>query len=69
MEWLNDGQHVEHYRIEIWDGRSWKSVVEGRAIGERALDVEWEALVVRTPGAHGIEVLQRKANGIHRPMT
>ena len=21
MEWLNDGQHIEHYRIEAWDGR------------------------------------------------
>ena len=38
MEWLNDGQHVEHYRIEVWNGRSWKSVVEGRAIGHKRID-------------------------------
>jgi alpha-L-fucosidase len=38
MEWLNDGQHVEHYRIELWDGRSWKPVVEGRAIGHKRID-------------------------------
>jgi len=38
MEWLNDGQRVEHYRIEIWDGRSWKSVVEGHAIGHKRID-------------------------------
>jgi alpha-L-fucosidase len=38
MEWLNDGQRVEHYRIEIWDGRSWKPVVEGRAIGHKRID-------------------------------
>ena len=38
MEWLNDGQHVEHYRIEIWDGRNWKPVVEGRAIGHKRID-------------------------------
>jgi len=23
MEWLNDGQHVEHYRIEVWNGKAW----------------------------------------------
>jgi alpha-L-fucosidase len=38
MEWLNDGQHVEHYRIEIWDGRNWKAVVEGRVIGHKKID-------------------------------
>lgn len=38
MEWLNDGQHVEHFRIEIWDGRGWKTVVDGRAIGHKRID-------------------------------
>jgi alpha-L-fucosidase len=38
MEWLNDGQHIEHFRIEVWDGRSWKSVVEGHAIGHKRID-------------------------------
>jgi alpha-L-fucosidase len=38
MEWLNDGQHVEHYRIEIWDGSKWKTVVEGHAIGHKRID-------------------------------
>lgn len=38
MEWLNDGQHVEHYRIEIWDGKNWKSIVEGHAIGHKKID-------------------------------
>jgi alpha-L-fucosidase len=38
MEWLNDGQHIEHYRIEIWDGHIWKSVVEGHAIGHKRID-------------------------------
>lgn len=38
MEWLNDGQHIEHYRIEIWDGSRWKSIVEGHAIGHKRID-------------------------------
>jgi alpha-L-fucosidase len=38
MEWLNDGQRVERYRIEAWDGKTWKSLVEGRAIGHKRID-------------------------------
>jgi len=38
MEWLNDGQHVESFRIEMWTGRVWKSIVEGRAIGHKRID-------------------------------
>lgn len=38
MEWLNDGQHVEHYRIEAWDGKGWKVLAEGHAIGHKKID-------------------------------
>lgn len=38
MEWLNDGQRIEHYRIEAWDGRDWKLLVEGHAIGHKRID-------------------------------
>ena len=38
MEWLNDGQHVEHYRIESWDGNGWRSILEGDAIGHKKID-------------------------------
>ncbi|HWC19657.1 MAG TPA: alpha-L-fucosidase, partial [Terriglobales bacterium] len=38
MEWLNDGQHVQGYRIEIWDGRNWKLLVSGHAIGHKRID-------------------------------
>jgi alpha-L-fucosidase len=38
MEWLNDGQHIERYRIEVWDGMNWKSVVEGHAIGHKRIN-------------------------------
>lgn len=38
MEWLNDGQHVQHFRIEAWDGKSWQRLVEGHAIGHKRID-------------------------------
>ncbi|MBO0912415.1 MAG: alpha-L-fucosidase [Acidobacteria bacterium] len=38
MEWLNDGQHVERYRIRAWDGNHWKTLVEGQAIGHKKID-------------------------------
>jgi alpha-L-fucosidase len=38
MEWLNDGQHIQHFRIEAWDGKNWKTAVEGRAIGHKRID-------------------------------
>jgi alpha-L-fucosidase len=38
MEWLNDGQHVQKYAIEIWDGHSWKAVAEAQAIGHEKID-------------------------------
>ena len=38
MERLNDGQHVEHFRIEAWDGKEWKAVEDGHAIGHKRID-------------------------------
>lgn len=38
MEWLNDGQHVERFRVEVWDGKAWKTVTEGEAIGHKRID-------------------------------
>jgi alpha-L-fucosidase len=38
MERLNDGQRVEHFRIEAWDGKQWKAVDEGHAIGHKRID-------------------------------
>jgi alpha-L-fucosidase len=38
MEWLNDGQHVEKYAIEAWDGANWKPVAQGEAIGHEKID-------------------------------
>ena len=38
MERLNNDQHVEHFRIEAWDGKKWMPVDEGRAIGHKRID-------------------------------
>ena len=38
MEWLNDGQHVEKYAIEVWTGKEWKAVATGQAIGHEKID-------------------------------
>ena len=38
MEWLNDGQHVQKYAIEAWDGKAWKHVAGAEAIGHKKVD-------------------------------
>jgi alpha-L-fucosidase len=39
MEWLNDGQHVEKYSIEVWTGKTWKIVADAQAIGHEKVDL------------------------------
>ena len=40
MEWLNDGQHVQKYAIEVWSEseKQWKVIAEGQAIGHTKID-------------------------------
>lgn len=38
MEWLNDGQHVQKYAIEVLEGTGWRRVAEGQAIGHKKID-------------------------------
>lgn len=38
MEWLNDGQRVEHFRIEVWTDGHWTTLVDGHAIGHKRID-------------------------------
>ena len=37
-EWLNDGQHVQEYAVEAWDGRQWTTVTRSFAIGHKKID-------------------------------
>jgi alpha-L-fucosidase len=38
MEWLNDGQHIQKYALEVWDGHAWKKIAEAEAIGHKKID-------------------------------
>ena len=38
MEWLNAGQHVEKYAIEIFREGYWTAVAKGQAIGHKRID-------------------------------
>jgi alpha-L-fucosidase len=38
MEWLNDGQAIQRYRIEAWQGNAWVTIVNGYAIGHKKID-------------------------------
>ena len=40
MEWLNDGQHIQKYAIEVWSeqDKAWKRVAEGQAVGHEKID-------------------------------
>jgi alpha-L-fucosidase len=38
MEWLNDGQHVQKYAIEILKAGKWVEVSRGQAIGHKKID-------------------------------
>jgi alpha-L-fucosidase len=39
MEWLNDGQHVQKYAIEIYKNGAWQRIVEAQAIGHKKIDI------------------------------
>jgi alpha-L-fucosidase len=38
MEWLNAGQHVERYAIEVYREGNWIAVAKGQAIGHKKID-------------------------------
>jgi alpha-L-fucosidase len=48
MEWLNDGQHVQKYSIEVWneEAHKWRGVASGQAIGHTKID-EFPAVTAR----------------------
>ena len=39
MEWLNSGQRVQKYSIDIWTGTTWNSVASAQAIGHKKIDI------------------------------
>lgn len=39
MEWLNNGQNIQKYSIDVWTGSAWKSVASAQAIGHKKIDI------------------------------
>ena len=39
MEWLNAGQRIQKYSIDVWTGTSWKTVASAQAIGHEKIDL------------------------------
>jgi alpha-L-fucosidase len=39
MEWLNEGQKIQSYAIEVWDGKAWKTLARAQAIGHEKVDL------------------------------
>ncbi len=39
MEWLNEGQHIQKYAIEIYKDGTWQRIVEAQAIGHKKIDI------------------------------
>jgi len=38
QEFIAEGQRIEAYRLEAWDGTAWKEVVRGTTVGHKKLD-------------------------------
>ena len=38
MEWLNEGQRIENYSIDVWTGSAWHPVAAAHAIGHEKID-------------------------------
>jgi alpha-L-fucosidase len=38
MERLNNGQHIQAFRIEVWDDSRWQTVVGGNTVGHKRIE-------------------------------
>jgi alpha-L-fucosidase len=38
MERLNNGQHIQEFRVEAWDGRRWQAVFFGNTVGHKRIE-------------------------------
>ena len=38
MERLANGQHVQSFRVEVWDGTGWQAIVAGTTIGHKRIE-------------------------------
>ena len=65
MEWLNDGQHVQKYSIDIWTGTGWRSVAGAEAIGHKKIDhfdpVQVSKIRIRVTHSIGTPLIRKMA--------
>ena len=47
MEWLNTGQRVQLYAIEVFQEGKWSAVARGQAIGHKRIDHFWPVTASR----------------------
>jgi alpha-L-fucosidase len=38
QEWLEGGQRVRQYQVEVWAGSGWKTIARAQAIGHKKID-------------------------------
>ena len=38
LEWLEGGQRVRQYQVEVWTGSAWKTIARAQAIGHKKID-------------------------------
>ena len=38
MERLNNGQHVQAFRVEAWDGKQWQAIFSGNTVGHKRIE-------------------------------
>ena len=39
MEWLNNGQRIEKYEVQAWDGKEWRTLHAGTSLGHQKIDL------------------------------
>jgi alpha-L-fucosidase len=39
MEWLHEGQRIQEYSIDIWQGGAWKTIAHAQAVGHKKIDI------------------------------
>lgn len=53
MERLANGQHIQSFRIEVWDGAGWKPVAADHSIGHKRI----ESFVAQTAARVRLNIL------------
>ena len=53
MERLNNGQHVQSFRVDVWEADRWQTIVQGHSIGHKRI----QGFAVRTASRVRLNIL------------